>query len=96
VTATDRKSLPPGLESLREVAKKHREHNDKVEKSVGHIPLPLAVRVATVPLDDEQRLAVLHEIHAECRSSGGSTVIALERYEDKVRTRLAGGKAAAE
>lgn len=39
-------------------------------------------------LTDHQRLAVLREIYAEMRGSGGSTVIALERYQDKVEARL--------
>ena len=39
-------------------------------------------------LTDAQRLAVLHEIYAEMRGSGGSTQVALERYEEKVKGRL--------
>lgn len=51
-------------------------------------PLPSATGAAAVELTDAQRLAVLHEIHAEMRGSGGSTFIALGRYEDKIRARL--------
>jgi hypothetical protein len=39
-------------------------------------------------LTDAHRLAVLHEIYGEMRSSGGSTVVALDRYQDKIKARV--------
>ena len=44
--------------------------------------------IQLVDVTDAQRLAVLHEIYAEMRGSGGSTQVALERYEEKVKGRL--------
>ncbi len=39
-------------------------------------------------LTDAHRLAVVREIYGEMRSSGGSTVVALERYHDRIKARV--------
>ncbi len=72
----DRASLPPGPESLRVAEERQRAANDRLEATLG-----------VVEVTDEQRLAVIREIYGEMRSSGGSTVVALERYEDRIRGR---------
>jgi hypothetical protein len=52
------------------------------------LSVDLIEKAGTVKTTDAQRLQVLHEIYAEMRGAGGSTVIALQKYEDKVRARL--------
>lgn len=73
----DRPSLPPGPDSLRRVTERQAATNDALEKTLSDPPL----------LTDAHRLAVLHEIYAEMRGSGGSTVVAIERYQDRIRAR---------
>jgi hypothetical protein len=77
LSMTDRSSIPPGEESLRLATERQRASNVRLAATLGE-----------QAVSDELRLVVVHEIHAEKRGSGGSTCVALERYEDKVRGRL--------
>lgn len=83
-----RPSLPPGDDSLAKVAAHHRARNDDHERLVAGEPTPLAIRVASVELTDEQRIACVREINALIRRGGASAYKVLEDYELAARKGL--------
>lgn len=68
--ASERPSLPPSDESLRQTTERHRVANDSLERRVGGEPLPAAVAVAALDLSDEQRLAAYRELEQRWYESG--------------------------
>lgn len=84
--------MPPGEDALRHVTDSHRRANDALERSVGHLPTPIAVRVATVEVNDLQRLAVIREFRQVMVRGYGNCFEDLSAYEAEVRARIEAAK----
>ncbi|HTJ17787.1 MAG TPA: hypothetical protein VL494_13500 [Steroidobacteraceae bacterium] len=81
---TSRYSTPPSAEKLESSTRKLTSSLDALERKVGHLPTPVAVRVASVELTDEQRLAFCHEL----RQRMGVLPDAVAVYEAETKGRL--------